>query len=296
MELLQLTYFCHAAESENFSATAKHYGVPASNISQCVKRLEDELGVPLFDRRANRITLNEQGRLFYQKASSALRELKEAKAVLADTKAELTGEIRIKICTNRRVVTEAIEAFRQKHPAVTFAISHHAPEEEEFDCVVSDDDVMYGEMERVLLIRETMVLAASKDAACMKKKDLSLRDLSRERFITMPEGSSMYRKTMELCKRAGFVPNICIQGDDPFYIRKYLAMGLGIALVPSVSWQGQFDEAVELRTVGDFTRSTYLFWDGRRYLSRAVREFLNTLQKTCEAMKNNQRIGEQIEE
>lgn len=49
MELLQLKYFCDAAETENFSKTAKKYLVPTSNISQSIKRLERELGVELFD-------------------------------------------------------------------------------------------------------------------------------------------------------------------------------------------------------------------------------------------------------
>ena len=50
MELLQLKYFRDAAETENFSATAKNFGVPASDISQSIKRLEKELlglGIPV---------------------------------------------------------------------------------------------------------------------------------------------------------------------------------------------------------------------------------------------------------
>ena len=43
MELLQLTYFCDAAETENFSRTAQRFTVPPSNISQSIKRLETEL-------------------------------------------------------------------------------------------------------------------------------------------------------------------------------------------------------------------------------------------------------------
>ena len=66
MELLQLKYFCHAAESENFSVTAKAFSIPASNISQTVKRLENELGTTLFTRNANRISLNAQGKEFYE--------------------------------------------------------------------------------------------------------------------------------------------------------------------------------------------------------------------------------------
>ena len=67
MELLQLTYFCDAAESQNFTKTAQKFGVPASNISQTVHRLESELGVSLFDRRANKATLNEAGKVLYSK-------------------------------------------------------------------------------------------------------------------------------------------------------------------------------------------------------------------------------------
>ena len=42
MELLQLTYFCDAAVTQNFSKTAQKYNVPPSNISQSIKRLEIE--------------------------------------------------------------------------------------------------------------------------------------------------------------------------------------------------------------------------------------------------------------
>ena len=57
MELLQLTDFCDAALTENFSKTAEKYKVPPSNISQSIKRLEKELSIALFDRRANRVVL-----------------------------------------------------------------------------------------------------------------------------------------------------------------------------------------------------------------------------------------------
>ena len=69
MELLQLTYFCDAARTQNFSQTARYYQVPASNISQSVKRLEEELGAPLFDRRGNRVSLNPRGEAFAPEVS-----------------------------------------------------------------------------------------------------------------------------------------------------------------------------------------------------------------------------------
>ena len=111
MELLQLTYFCDAAESQNFSHTAQKFLVPPSNISQSIKRLETELSVPLFDRSANRITLNAQGAAFYQKAKAALALLEDARAEVTDQ--GNAGVIRLSIRTNRRVVMQTVEAFRQ---------------------------------------------------------------------------------------------------------------------------------------------------------------------------------------
>ena len=94
MELLQLTYFCDAAETENFSQTAKTYRVPTSNISQSIHRLETELGVLLFDRLANRVSLNDNGRFFYTNIKSALTMIGDAKNKLCDID-EISGEIKI---------------------------------------------------------------------------------------------------------------------------------------------------------------------------------------------------------
>ena len=67
MELLQLRYFKEACESENFSAVANKYMVPQPSISKTIKKLENELGVQLFDRNGKKISLNGNGRYFYEK-------------------------------------------------------------------------------------------------------------------------------------------------------------------------------------------------------------------------------------
>ena len=75
MELLQLRYFYESAKNENFAKTAEKYMVPPSSVSASVKRLEDELGCKLFDRRSNRITLNENGMQLQNSLSVIFDEL-----------------------------------------------------------------------------------------------------------------------------------------------------------------------------------------------------------------------------
>ena len=67
----------------------------------------------------------------------------------------------------------------------------------------------------------------------------------------------------------GFEPNISICTDDPFYIRKYVEMGLGIAIFPIFSWKGQFSGDVALIELDNYSRTTYLYRPQGRYATRA---------------------------
>ncbi len=284
MELLQLTYFCDAAESENFTKTAQKFGVPASNISQTVHRLEKELGVSLFDRRANKATLNEAGRVFYEKAKAALSLLDEGKLRLHDLKGKVSGEVRLLILTNRNTVTKAIERFKQKHPEVVFSVSHRMDNaEDDFDVYISDEPPFGRKLQKRLLITDEMVLAVPKGSRWDVEK-IDLSDLRNERFISMHSNSSLYRTAYKICTDSGFTPNIAIQSDDPYYMRKYVELGMGVAIVPSVSWQGLFSEKVALKSLGGIKRETYLYSDPEKYMPTVVRLFLEELLSICKEL------------
>ena len=82
----------------------------------------------------------------------------------------------------------------------------------------------------------------------------------------MNAGSSVYQNTLLFCRHLGFSPNIVLQSEDPFYIRKCVELGLGVAFVPALTWRGQFSDQVELRKMGDYVREVCLY---RRPESRA---------------------------
>ena len=64
MNFNQLKYFLEVAQSENISRTAQRHLLPSSAVSSSIKKLEQELGVPLFDRSGNKIALNAKGKFF----------------------------------------------------------------------------------------------------------------------------------------------------------------------------------------------------------------------------------------
>lgn len=257
MELLQLTYFCDAASTQNFSHTAKRFNVPPSNISQSVKRLEEELGAELFARRANRVTLNSRGEAFYREVSTALDMIRRA-----ENKARGMGEarvLRLGVHISRRVVMQTVAEFRRKYPSVDIVTEHgDRTQIGDFDLVISDEDFANGEYVRVCSFREQIVLAA-KGGTFPAGVRLGAEDLADKPFITTGENHSMHDITCRICGELGFKPRIALQGEDPQYIRQCVNLGLGVAFAPTVSWRGQFAAEVELHSVGEQSRDICIY-------------------------------------
>ena len=287
MELLQLQYFCNAAETENFSKTARNYNVPASNISQSIKRLEEELNTTLFDRSSNKISLNEQGKLLYSNVKTALMLIHDAKTKLCDN-GKISGEIKILTETNRRIVTKAIELFQKSYPDVVFFINHSAEDTiDKYDLIISDRILEPKNFKKNLLIVDKLLIAVKKDNPLLKNNQISVRDLENEKFITMNNNSGLYKLTNEICNSEGFIPNIVIQSDDPNYIRKYIEMGLGISFIPSLSWKDAFSKNVECRQISNIKRYTFAYLNIQKYLSKASLLFFETLIKIAKEYSQN---------
>ena len=281
MEILQLKYFKDAAETENFSKTAQKYGVPTSAVSQSIRRLENEMGTDLFERSSNRISLNEDGKTLYRAVCQMGKQLEDTRRLFADHSGELSGEIRLQIGCNRRVVSDVIRQFSQMHPQVTFVLKHGTGVDSEgFDLVISDDERLKERYEKTELIREQIAVAFPKNHPLVGKSTLRIKDLAQEPFVTMQPGERLHHLTQSLCMQAGFFPKIAIQCDDPYYIRKYIEMGLGIGFVPMFSWRGQLEELV-CKPLKGVERTTYAFWDPGRYMTRATKAFLELLRQVC---------------
>ncbi|MGI6269768.1 MAG: LysR family transcriptional regulator [Candidatus Howiella sp.] len=286
MELLQLRYFVHAARTENFSRTAAFFMVPQSSVSQTIKKLEGELGAQLFARRGNRVFLNEKGRVFYDAVSASLAQIDAVCRDLREDSAEPEGELRLLVRTNRRIVTDCMVHFGQRYPKVNFSMMHAAGSAvlSDFDLIVAEESEQYRGFESSPLITEDILLAVSAAHPLASKKRVRMQEMKNERFIVMPKGSSLYELTEAGCRAAGFVPDIAIESDDPFYLRKYVGMNLGIALVPAFSWKGQFGDRVVLQPVEGvhMQRVTKVYWKGGRCPAAAER-FRDFLLKACRA-------------
>ena len=230
MELLQLRYFYESAQTESFAKTAEKYMVPTTSVSASVKRLEAELGCKLFDRTANRITLNQNGKRLQRSLCLALAEIDGAVDALSAPKND-TREIRMLVRAIRSNVTERIIDYSEKHPHITFATSFDFNEKdlEKYDVVIDRKCDAYPDREGFELCSMRLRFKAAAGHPLTRKKH-TLGQLYNQKFISWGEQSNMHQILLDACRRAGFTPSIAVTTNDKACYDRLIAAGVGIGI------------------------------------------------------------------
>ena len=230
MELLQLRYFYESAQHENFAKTAEKYMVPASSVSASVKRLEDELGCKLFERRSNRIFLNENGRQLQNSLSVIFDELDQTVEKIRTNKTQKT-EIRVLVLAMREFISSIMFEYQKLYPNVHFVAMFDVDNNVsgDFDLIIDKKCDMYTEYHRRELGNYKVGFMAVPDHP-MVNKEITMKDLRNERFITLEYELGLNSTLFECCKNSGFYPNIVLQTNDRQCFRQSAKEGIGIGL------------------------------------------------------------------
>lgn len=119
MKLTQLEYFCTAVQCQSITAAAKKLYVTQPAISGAIRELEKEFSVILFSHARNKMTLTEEGRLFYERAEQLLREVETAKQQLSDLgSAQQTVKVGIPPLWGTTFFPDLLHDFNARHPNI----------------------------------------------------------------------------------------------------------------------------------------------------------------------------------
>ncbi len=277
MELLQLRYFATVAQTLNISQAAKRHMIPQPAMSKTVSKLEKELGVTLFDRYKNRLSLTNEGKAFYHAVSQSLSLLDEGVAQISSADAPLKGELNILVLQHRETLVDCIMAFKKQYPQVSFRIFYDQDAAEDFDICISCQQPGEAFSGSVCLITEPLKLVVSADHPIAKQPAVSFGALKDEEFAVISHSSSLWLQAAEQCRQAGFEPKASITCSDLLCLLKYIGAGMAVTLGPEIAWQNlHSDKVVFVPTAPSLYRSTYIFWNSFKSASRlqdAFREF-----------------------
>ncbi len=129
MEMTELRYFAAAAEAENVNKAARLLAISPGSVSKAIARLEDELGLQLFERSSRGVRLTAPGRILQMRAAELLRLEASTRAELRGEDAELAVRIAGPEVLLARRAPDLAKRIQQRHPRATFELIA-APEAE----------------------------------------------------------------------------------------------------------------------------------------------------------------------
>jgi len=124
MELTPLRYLIAIAEAGHMTRAAEVLGVGQPALSAAVRKLEEELGVALFDRTGRGVELTEAGRVFVEHARGSLREVEDGRRAVRALAGLETGTIRVGggATAMGYLLPPAVKAVRGEHPGLRFYV------------------------------------------------------------------------------------------------------------------------------------------------------------------------------
>ncbi len=244
MDLQQLRYVSALARELHFVRAARKMHVTQPTLSQQIKKLEDELGVRLFERSSKQVRLTPAGEKFLGSALSVLETLDKGIQALREDSGELLGEVRLSAIptVGPYVLPEIITRVRKKAPRMKLQIY------EETTAVLLES-LKSGRVDLGLLAlpvdgeglvsktigRESFFLAVPKSHPLSERKEVVLRDLKDQDLLILQEGHCFGTQTLEFCKRTRTDDRVVFQGSSLLSVLGLAAAGEGVTLVPKMA-------------------------------------------------------------
>lgn len=279
MELLQLQYFLAVARVEHVTEAARSLHVTQSSLSKTIQRLEEDLGVPLFDRIGRRLRLNEFGSSFLRRAERALFELEQGKKEISDLSSPENGTLKLAVTTASKL-PNILREFRKKRPHIQFHVQMLTTQEMvtllhrgEVDFCLSSPPIQGDDIECQIVFIDPILVAVPKGHRLAERSSVSLTELRDEWFVGVKRGYGTRDLVDAVFKSVGFEPRYVYEGDEPARLSALVEAGIGLAFIPSTA-RNPREQIHYLQVEGhDMLREIALLWHRSRYISRAALEF-----------------------
>jgi DNA-binding transcriptional LysR family regulator len=284
MELAQLKYFVTIAETLSFTGAAELVHVSQPALSYQMKRLEEELGVKLFNRHGRSISLTPDGQVFLPMAQGVLSRANEAVRTVRDYSGVETGEVTMGVAPSvaAYLIPSLLASFHQVFPRVMVDLVEDGDQQLQHRVFTSAMD---------FAIVANPGSAQSLDVAPLGSEDLlaitppthhlsgnAVVDLAEFRNDDFVLPSAYYQLTTQIilaCRRAGFEPAVAYHVASLETLKNLVRVGLGVSVLPSIALIGSGRENLAvLRIKKGLTRDLYLIRAKDRDITRAAQVLL----------------------
>ncbi|MBP1468480.1 LysR family transcriptional regulator [Candidatus Chloroploca sp. M-50] len=286
MELRHLRYFEAVARYSHVTRAAAELHIAQPALSKQISQLEQELGVALFDRVGRNVRLTEAGEALLPHARAVMAQVESARAEMAERIGLRRGRASVGTppTVGTQLLPRVLAAFNRHYPGIELRL-HEAGVQTLFDLLeagLTDVGIVTLPVEDehltvVPLFTEEMVIVVCRDHPLAAQGMAQIADFQDASWVLSPENYELREATLTACQKAGFTPRVVLDGGETDTLLRFVAAGIGIALVPRLAVQETSEVMVLRVTDQKLERTLGLVWRGDRVASpaaRALRDFL----------------------
>ncbi len=288
ISILQLQYFQMLAREQHLTRTAEELHISQSTLSMMIKKMEEELGAPLFDRRDHRILLNEYGTEYLKYVNMALENLEQGKARLQGLRQRDSQKLSLSV-SHAQVWMKRIFEFKKRYPSSYIAVYaedlHRYAEmlcDGTLDFVISGtDDFADERVEHEDFSRNRLTVCLREGHPLAARKGLYLKELNDEPYIDLSPGLPFRHYCDKLFEKTGAKCNRYMECDYDMR-RTLVAEGRGYALTPNAEVTRNSYAGCAFVPLLDecAVRTQALFWKKGRSFTPLMQAFADYLKQS----------------
>lgn len=241
MTLTELQYVVAVAQEGHFGRAADRACVTQPALSVAVKKLEDELGIAIFDRRKNQIALTPLGQQIVHQAQRVLEEAEQIKVLAAQGKNQLIGPLRFGVIATvgPYLLPDLVPILHKRAPEMPLQIEENLTinltamlKSGRLDVIMIALPFSEPGILTQALYDEPFKAVVPADHHLAKKSRLDARALTGERVLLPHAGHCFRQQVLEACPELSRSDTEGLQGNSLETIRHMVASGLGITVMP----------------------------------------------------------------
>lgn len=242
MELDQLRYFLQIAEVESFTQASQSLGVSQPALSRSIQRLEEELGQPVFERKAKSLALTDAGTLLLARAQQILSLVEDTKAEISDD--GFSGRIRIGAIPTIApyFLPDLLRQFSEEFPKASLLIQEETTDKLLKSCAQSEVDIAllalpisakYLDIEE--LFEEELLLVLPPHHTLANRAKISLTDVHPLPFILLDEAHCLSDNIVSFCRQRSFHPVTMERTSQLTMVQELVSLSHGISMIPEMA-------------------------------------------------------------
>jgi len=241
MELTQLEFFLKVIEEGSFSKAAERVFRTQPAVSIAVRRLEEEIGAPLFDRSQKTPTLTEAGKIVYDYAQRIIALRDQARESVIELQTLQRGRVRIGAneSTSLYLLPQIILTFRESYPNVKVEIYRHVSErlprevlDRNVDFALMAYEPVDRDLEAFQVLKDELVLILHPKHPLAKRDSVAVKELGKESFLAHNVKSASRVKVIETFAKYHTPLNITLELATIETIKRFVQQKIGLAFVP----------------------------------------------------------------